>query len=1421
MPPTRALNIPFDRVLPYPPVLRWLHEQPSYVSFREQRLGPNYLHLHGGGNPSVGIKEVSRLLYAHLDTEIALNDPKKTVIYFEFDQHDSRYRSIASLLVYIINAMLWHFWPDSNAEAMASVELNFLTQTKSWTVEDLYQIFMKLRYRFIYIQDLTFFISCIDQCPEDERRWFMERLFKEQRYREASFRIIISTSSNDGLGIGSVTPNRQVNVAGVLTPDRQINVADCPLFERPQDKLLLDLMADLDELVTTRPVYNAFLTRIKDLLREYHQMPKVARLILAWLASSHRGKNQAELGAVIESLSPASADNIVNVFIQHLPSSLQENAKTAFNWIQHAMEPWSVDALVEALALYASPDRYPCLSDLDKKATMDELVEMLGGIIIVENVDVKFCHPSFYQVTGLMGDHSRKEYVARVHSEIATTCLRYFKLESAERFLSELWSQSITGSSEEPLEPLVVYHQRDSMAEYAVRFWSEHYKLSGALQPEPLVRDLFGNRNYRARWEIPYWLFSNPFTRSGRHYISNLPVFAMLGLQGLLEEDLSFERGQPRITKDCWFAITEAIRSGNTQIARRLLRLAEVDEEELQVALTWAAARNDLAIIQDLLAKIPNVQSFKWPENLIHRAAAMGQDKLLSAMLTSDCDVNKIGIYWQAPPAIVAAWRNQLSSLEVLLTSEKELDLSITDGFGDSLLVFAARAGSPDLIKLVIRAMWGDTEIRDDVSTRELFVRAAVIRSAHEAVALLLDSGAGCTENSGDDQPLLWLSADSGLLECVRILLSHGVDVNADSSGWTPIYSAVSKGYADIASLLLEHHPKPRLDITPSGQDTILVRAICSGNVKLASQLIESGAVVDMIDDNDTYNKTPLARACALGNVEMVKLLMENGADVNYTGGISDPPLFAALYHTKGEVAKYLLNNSEPEVAWKGPEGISVVHAAYDMPEMLLEVLKRGPPIDGTGIWGTVLHTSARHGHSDSVQMLLDNDPKPDLELRMPDESSNQGNIGYTALQLACQVCSFGCVKALLEAGANPRAINPNDEDLVDILLRTPTESQDRVKCLRLLFSEPHNLPKERVDEQGRTRLHRIRQSTSVDVVRRFTSFVSDLDVLDQKGYTPLAVAVSEGNLDVARYLIELGAKVNIFSPDFGSILHIAVGNGSIDLAKLLIGAGADPEMVDLYYGESLMYTALGIDDTRSLHCMVRYLVDEAKVSIDNVGGLWRYPVLRAAYMTSLGTGRGTALLKFLIRRNARLDVTDDQGRNMMHFISASSGYGSDLKALLREGSSIDTADRFGRMPIHFAAANSNPDILFYLLRSGKVVDIDVRDLDKWTPLMWAARSGNKLGIELLLDEGADIWARSVSSDSGEGWSPLKLARWSGLPTSTGEERLEPLPHQRSRVDQNGLEEVWDDDFHKTKAGDFKPYALCDSCLTVSDSLPR
>ncbi|SPJ73238.1 uncharacterized protein FTOL_02968 [Fusarium torulosum] len=1384
-PPTRGLSTPFDPVIPRPPVLTWLYEQEPYLSFKKQKQGPNYLHIHGSGSPLVDISEVSRLLYAAYDSSLngGQGSPEKAVIYFEFDRNDVRYRDISSLLTYLVDTILWHFWSDS--EALAYRELTYLSDINAWTVKDLYHIYSRLRSRLASKLDLTFFISCFDQCQEDERKWFMDRILHEQTHSEASCRMIISTSSRDGLEIDRIIQGRHVNLL------------DSPIFAKSSENLMDEYTLDLKRLIDARPIYNNFISQIRDVLQSCNNAPELGRIILTWLKSCHRGSSKNEVAATINKLSSVTVETVINTITSTLTTSLKVKAETAIDWITHAAEPWSPEALVEALKVHMSPNQEPCLDDLNSEAEIAELEKALCGIITIENRNVKFSHPSFYRTSGPNEEESR----ARINSSIVTACLRYFQLEGVQKTLDEFCSARLAACST-PLDAVVVFHPRITMAEYAVRLWHRHYLASGEFKPKHLVHELFGNKQARASWEITFWLLSNPFTRSDRNYISTLPVFAMLGLEDLVGEKIISEEGQPWFNDNCWDAITEAVRSGSTRIARTLLDLVTVDAKKLQRALLCAAAQDNSEILDVLLAKTSELESFQWPEDLFHRAATMGQENVLRAMLKAGFDVNKNGIYWKACPAINAAWRGQVSSLALLLKSENKLDLSMKDFTGDDLLMVAVRVGDPDLVKLIIDAGAKLNSDTDD-SEKKGMVREAIGRSAHRVVDLLLQSGVPLVVGEKKGETELELAASRGLLGCVRALLRHHEKMDAQCTTGRPLHAAVAYGHKDVVRIFLEHDPKPSMDVTPPGQNTLLIRAICTGDIDLVSFLIEHGAKIDYVDPKGDFAKTPLSRACMEGHVDMVKLLLNSKADVNYTGGESDQPLFAALYYTKTDVAKYLLKETDPDVTWRASDGMGMLHGGFNQHDVLPDLLRKGAPIDGTSIWGTVLHMAARDGCLDSIKTLLNNDPKPNLEAVVGENSANSHEIGYTALQLACAKGSFECIKLLLEAGANPHIKNRENEDLVNILLRAEPGSEDCEKALKLLLSTPYSL----TVDLSRYWLHSIHKKTSVNVMRLLTKSVSDLDVRDKEGYTPLAVAVSKSNKDVAKYLIEQGAKVNCFDPTYGSILHLAVSKGDLDLVKLLLKSGADPEMVDTDYGESLVYTALGIEDSTKLYKTMRYLVEEAKVPVDRMGGKFGYAIIRAAHMTKAYPEVGTRMLKFLIRHKARLSVTDNQGRRAAHFACTSTS-SDGIKALIQGGEDMLGYDTFGRLPIHFAASNPDPSCFHYLLdecNETHVKFVNTRDNDQWTPLMWAARSGSIASVHRLLSEDAECWTRSIDG----GWSALKLAKFADRPPSLTEQLV---PKKHSRVKQDGGEEEWEDSFHRVQPGDKKDI-VCDSCL--------
>jgi ankyrin repeat protein len=1390
--------------------MEWIYKQEPYISFSRPGGGVRVLNLYTNGNSLIDISEVSRLFYFDFDSdnthpyETVLNSPRMTA-YFEFDQHDSRYNTISSLLIYLLNIFVWRFWPGS--EELISTELRFLSHTNAWSHEDLFHLYSTLRNGGRGSKLLTIFVSCFDQCPKDQRDWFLERIVKEQSYSDTTYRLIVSSSAKDDLVEGSF-PNETC-----------INLDDSPTLRGIGDNMAKEIESSLSSLMVKRPVYEGLRPYIKNVLEPLRNLPFLSRIILTWLETHLHGKPRDRIADVVRKLTPATTENIVKVFIASLDPMLRSRAETVFNWIKYAAEPWSPEALTEALAVHDSGSKEPSLHDLDVERTVAEIEEAFGGIIIVKDRSVKFSHASFYLVPALGFEGSDVEKTERANSTIANTCLRYFHLSGAQENFSKLFRNNSNADGAPwvtELDTAIISHDRTSMAEYAVRFWHHHYQVSGQFKPKDLVYKLFASTDARASWAVPFWLLSNPFTRIQRSYVSTLPTFAMLGLEDLVQEAIQHERNQPKFEKDCWFAIVEAARAGRKAMVQSLLKEVTVDEDELQIALHWAVACQDAGIVDILLDKIPNPETFHWPDNILHRASAAGLNDVIAFLLSAGFDVDEpCGLYWGAPPAVIIAWRNRVSTMEFLLSSGYEPNLAIKDTGGDDPLMTAADKGIPRMVDMLVQN-GASVETTNDNGNRP------VLRAAREcnykAVDLLIQAKADFVSGSEDGlkSPLITAAA-SGSLECVRVLLANGADPDVEIDGMTALYEAVASNYPDIVALLLTHDPRPNMEKTPPGQLRLLMRAVGTKNAELVSLLLEHGTTVDFFDPNAaTLTKTPLSEACSQGNLEIVKLLLAKGADINYAEGNSDSPLLAATMGSS-EVARYLLLNPTIDVRWAASDGTTALHTADYDPSLVAELLQRGAHIDAHSTsFGTAIHKATRSNSANIIEVLLANDPKPDVDFLYGEDGWQYEEIGFTALQLACKYGFPECAKALLKGGANPRFINKNGDDAVDVVLQAQSESKDALECLQLLLSVPYSVPADQVSEHGRTRLHGIQEKTPVTVVQNLLEVNAPLDVENREGHSPLSIAVSKGNEDVVRYLVKQGATVNRCKPSFGSILHLAVKRGDLQIAKFLIESGAELDTVDPEYGESLLYTALGIEDYAKLKAMVRYLVDDVKAPINKLGGVhFSYPIIRAANLARANHA-WVPVLRFLISRNAQLDVADSQGRRAVHVASAS-WWDDAIKLLVKAGANMDVVDAIGRKPIHFAASSLWSDCFEYLVNTYPDMDMNEADYDKWTPLMWAARSGTADTMIRLLQGNVDVWARSCDSNMKIEWSALKLLNFSGH--NDPEESLQLDFKERTQPRPEQEMEEWDDPFHKIETGHLKNYR-CNSCFLVSHTLP-
>jgi len=267
-----------------------------------------------------------------------------------------------------------------------------------------------------------------------------------------------------------------------------------------------------------------------------------------------------------------------------------------------------------------------------------------------------------------------------------------------------------------------------------------------------------------------------------------------------------------------------------------------------------------------------------------------------------------------------------------------------------------------------------------------------------------------------------------------------------------------------------------------------------------------------------------------------------------------------------------------------GARNAAVVDAAMQKNVAAVrDLLKQGADVNAAqGDGMTALHWAASHGDLELSKMLL----VAGANIRATTRIN-----GYTPLFLAAREGNAAIVSALLDAGADPKAVSATGS--TPLMLAAGAGNVDAVQ--RLLDAGAEIDGKE--SARGQTALMFAAAYNRVDVIDllarrgadvRMTSKVVDLFELtrDAKpapsapipgidraynyteligymgGMTPLLFAAREGHLDAATALLAAGADVN--QPRAGdqtTPLLMASLNGHFDLGKLFLERGADPNL--------------------------------------------------------------------------------------------------------------------------------------------------------------------------------------------------------------------------------------------------------------------
>lgn len=116
-------------------------------------------------------------------------------------------------------------------------------------------------------------------------------------------------------------------------------------------------------------------------------------------------------------------------------------------------------------------------------------------------------------------------------------------------------------------------------------------------------------------------------------------------------------------------------------------------------------------------------------------------------------------------------------------------------------------------------------------------------------------------------------------------------------------------------------------------------------------------------------------------------------------------------------------------------------------------------------------------------------------------------------------------------------------------------------------------------------------------------------------------------------------------------------------------------------------------------------------------------------------------MVELLLKFKANVNLLSTRGETPL-IVAAQKGCCEILEMLISAGARINQADPFDqKTPLHFAVVNSHRTAVLTLVTRG--ADVNAVDKDALGPLYYAMRNGDMVIATILLDNGADIFARA------------------------------------------------------------------------------
>ncbi|VDD89908.1 unnamed protein product [Enterobius vermicularis] len=422
----------------------------------------------------------------------------------------------------------------------------------------------------------------------------------------------------------------------------------------------------------------------------------------------------------------------------------------------------------------------------------------------------------------------------------------------------------------------------------------------------------------------------------------------------------------------------------------------------------------------------------------------------------------------------------------------------------------------------------------------------------------------------------------------------------------------------------------------------------------------------------------------------------------------------------------------------------------------------------------TLLHHACRYGHSEIVELLVQNGANVNSE----------DNNFLTPLHYAAR---YNADNSSLKV-----------ENFVGL-----SDAIDRHRYHPILFELIKNNGKTSAkDKYGRTPLHYAAMEGNIRAARELITFNADVTAKDRNGMTPLHTAAAYGSLLVVRLLVDTGARIldtdsqgntalhlaaksghrkivqtileaekeqvillEARNTSGDNVLHVAVDANSIDVVQYLLKCGCDVNGKGAMKNTAL-HSAASKGYRDIVEVLLKEILLESKKTLMNVQtsdtdhelALAKREVLEAqdkngaTPLLVAASKRRWETVRYLLEvvctkfskaeKNAFVNSCNSDLETPMH-IAAACGHLKICEMLYDHHASFTSINKDKETPIHYAAKEGKTEVVSKLLEWDRKIVGDT-NIDLNTPLHLAAMKGHTQVVEVLLDAGAEMMIANI-----------------------------------------------------------------------------